>query len=232
MAGTIMNKRGFTLVEILIAMLILGIVLTTIYGVYLGTFRVIRIAEADDAAYRMARTAMDRMIRDFSSLTLAGGKFVFSASRSDKTEEPFVSLRFLSSAHVGFGADEIPPAGTYIAYTVQESPQSGTGYILWRNDIPLNPGSITQIISEEGKMGGFILCEGLKSLSFKFYNDKGNMYETWDSTVQGGTLGGVAPSRVDIFMSLVKPDDPDHPYTFMTSVFIPFSKVNRDSQAS
>ncbi|MGD0276302.1 MAG: prepilin-type N-terminal cleavage/methylation domain-containing protein [Syntrophales bacterium] len=227
-----MNKRGFTLVEILIAILILGIVLTTIYGAYMGTFRVIRIADADDAAYRMARTAMDRMIRDFNSLTPAGGKFVFSASRSDKTEEPFVSLKFLSSAHVGFGADENSPAGTYIAYTVQESPQSGTGYILWRNDIPLNSGSITQIISEEGKTGGFILCEGLKSLDFKFYDNQGNMYETWDSTVQGGAMEGVVPSRIDVFMSLVKPDDPDHPYIFMTSIFIPVNKVNRESQVS
>jgi prepilin-type N-terminal cleavage/methylation domain-containing protein len=41
------RNKGFTLIEILLAIFILGIVLSTVYVSYTGTFRIIRETEYD-----------------------------------------------------------------------------------------------------------------------------------------------------------------------------------------
>ncbi|MBW1614275.1 MAG: prepilin-type N-terminal cleavage/methylation domain-containing protein, partial [Deltaproteobacteria bacterium] len=53
------NPSGFTLAEILIAIFLFAVVLTTIYTSYTGTFRVVDETESQAEIYRMARIAME-----------------------------------------------------------------------------------------------------------------------------------------------------------------------------
>jgi prepilin-type N-terminal cleavage/methylation domain-containing protein len=224
-----LHKRGFTLIEILIAILILGIVITTIYGAYTGTLRVIRAADSDGVAYRMARVVTDRMIRDFSAMVPIGGAFVFSARHSPESADPFLSIKFLSAAHLDFGAQGVAPAGTSISYTILESSESSSEYTLWRTDVPLGLENLSTTLlqgDETVKTGGLILCKGIKTLDYKFYDSNGNVYQEWDSTAPSGVQKGSVPSRIDIVLGLVRPDNPDHPYTFTTSIYLPVSQVN------
>ena len=68
---------GFTLVEVLIAIFILSVVMSTVYVAYSGTLKVSRQMEEEGNAYKMARLTMDRIIRDLSSLQTSGGSFYF-----------------------------------------------------------------------------------------------------------------------------------------------------------
>ncbi len=62
------SRKGFTLLEILIAMFIFGVVLTTIFTSYTGTFRIIDETESQTDIYAMARTVMIRMQEDLESV--------------------------------------------------------------------------------------------------------------------------------------------------------------------
>ncbi len=95
-------SRGFTLLEILIAIFILGIVLTTIYAAYSGTLTVIKELDDDSRAYQMARITLDRMSRDLSSLQRFGNVFVLQSEKSRIGNREFGSLYFLVGGSSGF----------------------------------------------------------------------------------------------------------------------------------
>jgi len=145
------KKKGFTLIEVLIAVLILGIVLTTVYASYSGTFRIIRETSRDAEAYSMARGALDRMSRDLQSAARYGGAFTFTAKPQSLSGREFVRLTFRSTAHVELGAGE-PPAGiAVIEYNIEEAAEK-EGYILSRSD------SLLRDPEKEGAPG-YALCD-------------------------------------------------------------------------
>ena len=62
------DTRGFTLFEILIAMFIFGVVVSTIFTSYTGTFKIIEETESQADIYAMARVAMARLQEDLESV--------------------------------------------------------------------------------------------------------------------------------------------------------------------
>jgi len=80
---------------------------------------------------------------------------------------------------------------------------------------------------EESRAGGYILCEGLQSLTYTFYDNSGEEYDSWDSESDLKTQNGKAPTVVSIQMNFTNPDDKDRPYRFMTKVFLPVQQGNK-----
>ncbi len=128
-----MKNRGFTLIEILIAVLILGIVLSTVYASYTGTFRIIRETQYDTEVYGMARSALDRMARDLQSAALWRGAFTFVTKPYTLGNREFMRLTFRSAAHVAFSDKEAMDGIALIEYGVEEGTDK-EGYVLTRSD--------------------------------------------------------------------------------------------------
>ncbi|MBE9504992.1 MAG: prepilin-type N-terminal cleavage/methylation domain-containing protein [Proteobacteria bacterium] len=210
-----MQKRnGFTLIEILIAIFILATVLTTVYAAYTGTFRIVKDTRRGDNIYSMARTAMNRMAKDMESVCGYRNSFKFASGKN----EDFMELSFLSSAHLNFD-DERSSGIAVISYFVMEDDEKD-GCILKRKD-ELYRGKAEEAKEEVSRDGGHILCEGLQSLIYKFYDDSGEEYDSWDSESDSKTQNDNVPSVVSIQMDFINPDDRDRPYRFMTKVFLP-----------
>jgi len=74
---------------------------------------------------------------------------------------------------------------------------------------------------EASRDGGYIICEGLQSLIYKFYDDSGEEHDSWNSESDSKIQNGKAPTVVSIQMDFMNPDDKDRPYRFMTKVFLP-----------
>ena len=156
------DSKGFTLVEILIAILILGIVLSTVYAAYSSTIKNVREIEYQNNLYKMARIAMDRMIKDLSSLQLSSGVFDLRAGKKTLSSREFYSLSFFSAAHLAFGENESEGRPGTISYYVQED-EDGDGFSLWRTDLPgakLSPG--------KKDSGGFVVCKNVDSWRLRF----------------------------------------------------------------
>ncbi|MBN2515382.1 MAG: prepilin-type N-terminal cleavage/methylation domain-containing protein [Deltaproteobacteria bacterium] len=212
-----MRNRGFTLVEILIAISILAIVLTTIYAAYTGTLRIVRDTEYGDDIYSMARVTLKRMTDDLESICTHKKSFKFFSFQNQFDDQKFTDISFLSSAHVSF--DDTPSTGNAsIGYFIREGSDKET-YVLIRRD--------ERFRGEEGEFTdtdrdkGYIICDHIQSVTYTFYDGKGNEYETWDSG--SDTTRDKAPTMVSIHLDLTNPDDRDNPYRFMTTVRIPMA---------
>ncbi|MBN2256172.1 MAG: prepilin-type N-terminal cleavage/methylation domain-containing protein [Deltaproteobacteria bacterium] len=209
------GRAGFTLLEILVAIIILSMVLTTVYGAYTGTFHIIEQTKYSDDVYGMARTALTRMTEDLASLCPYGGIYSFVAKSAESGKRDFTDLTFLSSAHLDFKDQRVSGTAS-ISYTVTEG-SDNTGAVLTRTDV-LYRGDDE---SDPDAAGGFILCKYLHSLTYTFYNDMGESFETWDSN--SDTHKNRAPAVISISLNFVNPDDSEDPFAFMTKVYLPMA---------
>jgi general secretion pathway protein J len=212
------SGRGFTLIEILIAVFILGIVLSTVYASYTGTFRIIRETREDAEAYGMARNALDRMVRDLQSAAPWRGAFTFVTKTDTLGGREFQRLTFRAASHVAFNDREVPGGISVIEYRVEEGTEKA-GYVLVRGDNLYRDPKKEEPLAE-----GYLLSERVDALTYRFIDETGKEYETWDSGGQVEAQKNRAPAGVLIRLSLVNAADKERPYRFMTRVRIPFNR--------
>lgn len=221
------NPPGFTLLEILIAMFIFAIVLSTIYTSYTGTFRILNETEEQTDIYRMARIALERMHEDLESVyALPSGEssepdeedesvqvFAFVGEDKEINGKSADSLSFISRAHLVFGEQEQTSGTAEIAYYVGETDE-GEGLVLYRSDTPRG----AEAPDEE--TDGLVLCEKLLSVDFTYYDAEGEEYYNWDSTT-GESGDDRIPKMVSISLEFVNKSDPEAPFRFLTKVALP-----------
>jgi prepilin-type N-terminal cleavage/methylation domain-containing protein len=208
------RSHGFTLIEIMLAVFILGLVLSTIYAAYSGTLTLAREMEYENDVYRNARTAMDRIIRDFSSVQPAGGVFKMKAEKELAGTHEFYSLFFSSAAHLAFSENEVDGGIAQIGYFVEED--TGGGYSLRRSDL-----QNYQATKEKSKSSSYLICPNVDSLIFKFYDLTGKEYDSWDSSSNMSEQKNKVPAVIKIELSIANSSNKDAPYKFMTKIFLP-----------
>jgi len=219
-------QSGFTLAEILIAIFIFAVVLTTIYTSYTGTFRVVDETESQAEIYRMARIAMERMVEDLASTYVPKSQgngqseenslqyFQFVGKDQEIKGRHADTLRFISRAYLNLSGDDQDTGKTEIGYYVKES-EEGEDFVLYRSDRPMfEKGFLLEEASD-----GLALCEGLVSVNFTYYEEKGEPLENWDSTSEKHK--DTIPRIVSVLLEFVNPLNPETPLRFMTSVFLP-----------
>ena len=212
------RSGGFTLVEIMIAILILGIVLSTVYAAYSSTMKNVRDIEYQNNLYKMARTAMDRIIKDLSSLQTSFGSFDFHAEKKTLGNRNFYSLSFWSAAHLAFGENEGDGSPATISYYVEED-EGGGSFSLRRADVAGGKPSKEKNIS-----GGFVVCNNIDSFRLRFYDSANKELESWDSSSYSADQKGKPPVAVKIELALVNLNNKETPYRFMTKVYLPVKK--------
>jgi len=220
-------SKGFTLLEILIAVFILAIVLSTIFTSYTGTFRIIDETESQADTYGMTRIALGRVLEDLESIyfsktseTLASEGAAIQATRfvgEDKEikERSADSLRFLSRAHIVFDEEDKDFEVAEIIYYVKKN-EDGDSLVLYRSDTLEFEETLTEDKS------GLVLCDGLLSVNFAYYDMNGKLYDSWDSTE--GDFVDRLPAMVSIELSFANRSNPEAPIKFMTGVTLPMAR--------
>jgi general secretion pathway protein J len=219
------NRLGFTLMEILIAMFIFAIVVSTIYTSYTGTFRIVDETEYQADIYTMARIALERMHEDLESVYVIPRDA--QSPESEEESAQFIgedkeikgrgadSLRFVSRAHLVFSEQEQSSGTAEIGYYVEDNDDE-EGFVLYRTDRPEFQEK------PEGGTGGLVLCDSLVSLNFTYYDDKGEKYDNWDST--SDEFRHKIPKMVSIKLEFENSTDPEKPFSFTTSVAPPLAQ--------
>jgi general secretion pathway protein J len=228
------NRRGFTLLEILIAVFIFGVVLSTIYSSFLGTSRVVHETEHEADIYSMARIALERMHGDLESIYVPQNPEPAELDEDNVTVGDFVgddreidgrdadSLRFLSRAHIVFSEEDQPSGTAEIEYYIKQNEEESQ-FVLYRSDTP----ELEERPEEE--TGGLVLCEKLFSIDFTYYDAEGEIHDSWDSTAEA--FEGEIPSMVSISLELENKQNPEAPYKFFTSVIIPMGGEAKDVES-
>ena len=225
------GENGFTLLEILIAIFLFGIILSTIFVSYTGTFRIIEDTGFHADVYAMARTAMERILEDLGSVyipaeesdsTVDPGSVVFTGSPEEINGDYFTSLRFISTAHLDFENNQTFPEPARIAYFVRQA--SGEKVLaLYRSDTPMHQSS-----PEEGS-GGLLLCDGLTDFKCTYYDAGGSELESWGTT--NGSSKEVVPAMVSIYLEFKNNSNPEAPLKFKSAVALP-PAGNKDESSS
>ena len=222
-------QSGFTLAEILIAIFIFAVVITIIYTSYTGTFRVVGETESQAEIYRMARIAMERMVEDLESTYVPKREGNVQSEEDPMQSFQFVgkdqeiegryadTLRFISRAYLNLSGDDEDTGKTEIGYYVKEN-EEGEDFVLYRSDRPMFEDGF--LLGEDSD--GLVLCEGLASVNFTYYEVSGEPLETWDSTSEEHK--DTIPRMVSILLEFVNPLNSKTPLRFMTSVSLPIER--------
>jgi len=215
------SRAGFTLIEILLAIFILAIVMSTVYASYTGTLMIVEDTRHSDYIYGMARNTMKRMIADMESISPYSGAFRFVSEENTIGDDNFTDLTFLTSAHLDF-FDAHSSGTALVRYSVEEDADK-EGYLLKRSDILYRSGMEEQ--EEDLKGAGFVLCDSLTSVKYAFYDSEGEEYEEWDtaSPIKPGSEG--VPFLISVQLEFMNPKDAENPFRFTTRVFVPMARA-------
>ncbi|MDD5711408.1 MAG: type II secretion system protein GspJ [Smithellaceae bacterium] len=214
------GNKGFTLIEILIAIVIVAIVFSSAYGAYRATLNIISSHQKEDEAYAMARTALDRIIQDLGAAAPYKGDFELSTQQQEIDGKEFTTLVLRSTAHVPL-RDEAGGGVARIEYYVERD-EDGEGYLLLRDD--RREGERRQDNQKEG----YLLCRDVQSIRFRFQDAVGQIRDGWDSLSDQPEQRNRLPQIVEVELDLADVRHPELPLRFATKVFLPVTSIDHE----
>lgn len=206
-------KKGFTLLEILIAITIFAVVIGLAYSSYNATFHIINGAESQSETYSKARIAMERIREDLESF-YPGKKILFKGTHETLGNHRADSLHFLSTAHIQLHPDSAPQGPVLIRYQVKEDPGSDS-LLLYRS---VQAGA-DEMEKGDNENEGLLLCDNLTEVAFDYQNRDGETVENWGEN-EGDEDAATLPDMISI--SLRFNDSNEAPGTlFQTGIRLP-----------
>jgi general secretion pathway protein J len=211
---------GFTLMEIMLAIFILGIVVTTVLASFNAVFSTTDTLESSSNIHEMAKTCLKRMTIDLESAYVAlpplykppefdapPDDYRIVGSDTEAGGMSFANLRFTSRSHLRF--ENLMRDGiAEIVYYIQSKADGQA--VLKRSD------NLFPYPEFEERGSDPTLCYHVKSLAFMYYDDEGTEYESWDS--ESDEFGYATPAAIAIQLEI---EDTGGVYTFGTLVKLP-----------
>lgn len=221
-----MRDSGFTLLEVLLAVVILGVVVSMVSLSLTGSLQVVEATEKQGEIYHRARVAMKRISEDVAAAMLVNG-FEFIGSSDEINGHRADTLQFTSTAHLIFNPEKQQPGLGIITYRVKAEQEDQRNLILQRADSLYLPG--VQQADEDLGAEGFVLSDNLRSVEFDYINPDGESEDEWDSTVDQDDPDSIRslPVAVECTLSYWLDIEEDTFLTFSTRVFLPAGVVNR-----
>lgn len=198
-------ESGFTLLEIMVAIFIFAIVITTIFASYNSLFSGNETIDQSIVSYEMGENCLKQMITDLKSIYVvlppeytppdlgdSHDLYRIVGDAVDIGGTEFPQLRFTSLSHVSFRG-KLQHGIAEIVYYVQETDD---GHFLLKRADHLYP-----YPPFEKKASDPILCKDVKALLFRYYDKNGEEYDLWNSDAQGS--GYSTPRAVSIRLELI-----------------------------
>jgi general secretion pathway protein J len=176
------RTRGFTLLEVIIAVAITAMMGALISAAFQSGYRAKELVEAEADRYRALRTGTDRMVREISAAFVSDH---YDTRRfRDQNDRPtnFIGTRerllFTSMAHQRLYTDAKESDQMVVEYFTKSSPAPGgqTRMNLMRRE--------DSILDERMDRGGNedVLIEGIKRVDFAYWDsDKKDWVDEWDT---------------------------------------------------
>ena len=211
------RRRGFTLMEILLSFLILGIVVTTILASFNAVFSTTDTLNSSSRFYDMARNCLNRMTLDLEAF-YAHQPPLYKKPEFDDPPDPyrivgstidvggtgFATIRFTSGAHLPLGISKRDGIAEIVYYVQAKN----DGQMVLRRADHLYP-----YPEFEERAGDPVLCNNLKSLVFKYLDADGSELDEWDS--ESDEYGYATPVAIRIALVI---GDETTSYDFGTTV--------------
>lgn len=220
-----MKREAFTLLEILIAITIFSVLVTTIYSSLNAVLsRNDAIAYGADV-HEKARSCLNRMVMDLTSIYVEllplykqpetvsePDPYRFVAEKVTVGTNYYPKIRFTSMAHLPMSGS----AGAGIAeivYYVIENDDRDAGFVLKRADRAY---PFFQDDDFEEQEGDPTLCEDVEELIVTYYDQDGEAHEEWNS--ESSFYKYATPRMIGIQLKIKKKSAV---YDFNTQIMLP-----------
>jgi len=201
------RERGFTLLELLLALAILGVVMSLLFGSYFAQARVDRAARAEMESGYSARLALEMISRDIAQLAAPELNGLTEGPLSGKPLSPVqgqgqgYELVLLTRSEAGRGRETV----VRIIYRTEEGPEGGL--ILLRTRTPL---------LEEGEEEAEVACREVAKFGVAYLDPEGQETETWEDPQR-------VPAQISLELELTSPGGPNRAYRLLTGPLVSLS---------
>jgi prepilin-type N-terminal cleavage/methylation domain-containing protein len=219
------RAAGFTLLEVLISLAILGFMLVIAWGTIISTTKAKRHFEAVQERYRNVRAAEARIERDLSMAFLTENEDSTSVEKRSffvgESSMSYDTVRFATLAHQRLMADANESEQAYIHYFTGPDPDDKQLTHLYRRETRrlANPNERWDTVPGDTD----VLISGISKFKLSYWNlaDK-EWEETW-STLSADGKQGKLPDRVRI--TLAFEDERGQEVTFVTQTRVYMTEV-------
>jgi general secretion pathway protein J len=212
-------ERGFTLMEIMIAVAITAMMGAIVAMSFHTSFHAKEEVEGEIEYYRMVRTAMSRMAREIGSAYVSD-RYDPTKYR-DQNDRPsnFIGerdhLTFTSFAHQRLYTDAKESDQMVVEYSVKASTEKGAH---GRMDLIRRENPIVQDHMDRGGTED-VLFEGIKKIEFSYWDtDKQEWTRDWDTRRLDRKT--ILPTRVRIILYATDENGKDVQYTTQTRIML------------
>ena len=174
-----MTRRaaGFTLLEIMIAIVIIGMIVSLVYGSISFTADSKNDTEAGNEVYQSVRWAMDKMDNDLTSAFISknpNSHSIFYATTQQTADGyPMDQMTFTSFNHVKYDQNARESDQSAISYMMMPNPDTGVMTLYRREDASWNSDNMTGGEYDE-------LVDNVISLQLQYF-DGSQWLEDWDT---------------------------------------------------
>lgn len=231
-----MDRRGFTLLEVMVSVGLLGVIMTLLWGTTSQSLKAKDRIEARDAVFHSADVALRKISDDITAAFLfrataaapaAAGGAATAPARTATTTGPksfFIGedrgdqdqLRFTALSHLRLVMASKESDQCKVAYEVVTNPETpGTYDVIRRESVWLD--ATTEV---QGR--GYALIEGVSRFNVEYYDDRrGDWVKEW-STEQVDWKDRL-PMAVRITLVFQDPEDEKVEIPLSTAVSLPLA---------
>jgi general secretion pathway protein J len=214
------NRPGFTLIEILVAIFIFSVLFTVLFG----SFRT--LSSSSDALgrgsvqFEMGRSCISRISSDIEATYVSLPPFFKQADLRETADpyrwvgksenvdgETFSHLRFTSLSHFSFGMMRNQGVAEIVYYV--DRLEDGR-YVLRRSD------SLYPYEEFERKSTDPVVCTDIQAFSIAYFDEDVEETEEWDS--ESGEFDYATPRSVRVDLQI---GEEETPTLFSTRIYIP-----------
>ncbi len=243
------SSRGFTLLEVLIATAILGVVLLTVYGTVARTLAAANRAETRADINASGRTTVLKIADEIEgALPPSAGYAVAFIGKKGTGSAPTDAVQFNAVIHRLAGVEQLTGGRAIISYSLDPMEDVQGLYALRRHEELLAlPGTVAseglglgddaaaaaetgdpamQAAEEEmPAVRAIYLIDRVAGLRFYYWDPaSGDFVEEWDTT-QTNTTGQVPGLPAAVHVTLFLADDAGAVHEFSTTVDLPLANI-------
>jgi general secretion pathway protein J len=216
------RSRGFTLIEVLVAVSIVAMVTTLVWGSFRDTFRTKSAIEAQSGRYRTVRIALERMARDLSMAYL---------SQNEDTSQPERRTRFYGKRNTDVDELRFSYFGHQRLY--EDANESDTAVVAYFSARDRNDARKTNLVRRETRRLAYlrpediageadIICDDVVRLRADYWDARDKQWrDEWITTNADGQPDRL-PSKIKL--TLTVRDERGKEVPFSTETRIPLQE--------
>jgi prepilin-type N-terminal cleavage/methylation domain-containing protein len=196
------RPEGFTLLEILVAMAVLGVLLSALFGAFNALLTSAEHVEGSMTRFEGSNDCLRRILGDLGALQVSlPPAYRKPQASSDPDPWRFVgesdggglsALRFASLAHFSLERESAPG----LAEIVYHATQGGDGLVTITRGDRLLAAAALDGPGRSASSPEAVICEGVETVALSFFDADGQERERWDS--ESASFGYATPSAVRI----------------------------------